>query len=362
MQRRITMKAKKLKSGAWRCQVYIKRTDGTADRSSFTASTKKEAERQAAEYICEMQRTSVDENLTLAEACAKYIEVKSGVLSPASVNTYTGYARTRLGKLQDRRIGGITTADLQLWISDLSAEKSSKYVKNVYGLISSTLHMFIPDRHYDVRLPRKDPNTRGLPEDEDVRALMDSADPVLRKCIALAAIGTLRRGEISALKFQDIDYKNCTIRVHSDMVKDVDGHSYVYKDMPKTDQSIRTVTYPKEVIAMLGIGAPDAYVIGLNPNMITKRFDHLRDKLGIPIRFHDLRAYAASVMMTIGIPRTYIEETGGWKHGSIVLDEHYLRTFQSKKDRFAEQAAGKFKDILTTHENTHDTQESKAQS
>lgn len=348
------MKAKKLPSGMWRCQVKVKRKDGTQDRSSFTAGTRKEAERMAAEYVCEAQRTTADGSLTLSEAVFRYIDARSGVLSPASVNTYTGYARTRLGVLKDRRISSITTADLQLWVSDLAEERSPKYVKNVYGLISSTLAMFLPDQTFRVRLPHRPAKTRRLPEDDEVQRLMDVADPVLKKCIVLAATGTLRRGEIAALRYADIDYKACTVRIHADMIKSEDGHSWIYKDMPKTAQSIRTVKYPKEVIQMLGIGAPDAYVIGLNPNMITRRFCHLRDKLGIRIRFHDLRAYAASVMMLIGIPRTYIEEAGGWKHGSTVLDEHYLRTFQSKKDDFSQQTAEYFRTALRAHEKAHD--------
>ncbi len=354
------MKARKLPSGKWRCQAYVTRGDGTVDRKSFTAATRKEAERLAAEYACEAQRVLVDANLTLQEAVERYIAAKAGVLSPASVNTYTGYARTRLGALKDRRISSITTADLQLWVSDLAEERSAKYVKNVYGLISSTLAMFMPDQTFRVRLPYHPGTVKPLPKDDEVRKLMDNADPVLKKCIVLSAVGTLRRGEIAALKFADLDYRVCAARIHADMVKSEDGHSWVYKDMPKTAQSIRTVTYPKEIMDLLGIGAPDAYVIGLNPNMITRRFCRLRDKLGIGIRFHDLRAYAASVMMSIGIPRTYIEESGGWKHGSTVLDRHYLRTFQSKKDDFSEQTAEYFRDaLITTHETTHESAEAK---
>ena len=70
-------KAKKLNSGSWRVQIQI---DGK--RYSCTAPTKKEAQDQAKQIFAgvEMEKRLP---LTVGKAMDKYIEEKTGVLSPS---------------------------------------------------------------------------------------------------------------------------------------------------------------------------------------------------------------------------------------------------------------------------------------
>ncbi len=101
----------------------------------------------------------------------------------------------------------------------------------------------------------------------------------------------MRRGEISALKYSDIE-KN-TLYIHADLVKDKSG-VWIYKE-PKTPDSIRYKTIPHEIIDLMGNGKPDEYVIKWTPDSITKRFINFRKTQGLDIRFHDLRHYYASI-------------------------------------------------------------------
>ena len=85
-------KAKRLPSGSWRVQVYAgKALDGKPIRESFTAPTKKEAEYMAAQW--QLQRSARPEDYTVAEAISAYIDAKSAILSPSTVQKYKSLAR-----------------------------------------------------------------------------------------------------------------------------------------------------------------------------------------------------------------------------------------------------------------------------
>lgn len=58
----------------------------------------------------------------------------------------------------------------------------------------------------------------------------------------------LRKGELLALHWDDIDFENCTISVSKSVAKTEQGVGY---KCPKTKTSIRTVPIPKEIIPLL---------------------------------------------------------------------------------------------------------------
>ena len=349
-------KAKKLPSGKWRCQVHIKREDGSLDRTSFTASSRSEAERMARQYEAEADRYGDISTLTLSQAISSYISRKSHTLSPASVREYRRKAKRYYGEVGRIRLNKITQADLQLFVDRLAAQGlSAKSIRDIYGLASAALGLFLPQYHFKATIPQAAPRESTTPDDASVQQLIDAADPQLRLCIILSALGTMRRGEVCALRYGDVSRDMCLIRVHADMVED-ENKDWIIKDMPKTAQSIRGIYYPAEVIAMIGDGDPEELVVGLNPNQVTKRFIRLRNRLGLSCRYHDLRHYAASVMESIGIPRTYIEKTGGWSKGSSVLTRTYLETMESYRIKYGERTAEHFREAVlskNTHENTH---------
>lgn len=352
------MKAWKIPSGKWRSQVYIVRRDKTVDRKSFTAPTKAEAVRLAKEYEVSHVDLAGSDLLPLSDACQRYIDSRAGVLSPTTITAYRSYLATHIrpAAVGDMPIGTIDNADLQYFISLLAASHTPKSVRNIYGLISSTLKVFLPEKTYRVTLPARRPVSRSIPTDRQVSALIMEADPELRKAILLAAVGTLRRGEVCALKYKDISYDLCRIYVHADLIQNEDS-SWIYKDMPKTVSSIRCVTLPRDVIDALGHGEPEDYVVPINPHVLTTRFCDLRDRLGFQCRFHDLRHYSASIMHAIGIPDAYIELAGGWRSGSGVLKQIYENPLDDKKLSFTSKVNHYFEQkILKNYsQTTHDT-------
>lgn len=183
-----------------------------------------------------------------------------------------------------------------------------------------------------------------------VRDLYESADDELRKCIALAAFGSLRRGEICALKHKDLN--GLVLSVHADMVKDEAG-AWVYKDFPKTSESIRSVILPQEVVDLLGDGIDEDYIISISPSRVSDRFIKLRTRLGYDVRFHDMRHYYASIGAVLQVPNSFLSQFGGWRPDSPILVNTYQNVISSEADRYAQVMTDHFSQVLSPHEIPH---------
>ena len=338
-------KAKKLKSGHWRVQVFSHYDYVGGQKKpryrSFTASTRVEAEMMAASFAADKERFA-NGSLSIGEAVDKYIADKEPVLSPSTVRSYLGI-RKRLDIIEHIKVDALTSADLQHWVSILSAQIAPKSVKNAYALVTAAVSIYV-DKIFRVTLPARKPLQYDVPTDAGVEALMAEARHDLKIAIALAAIGTLRRGEICALKYKDImrDFK--AIYVHSDMVLNKDN-VWIHKEMPKTADSVRRVTLPDEVIELLGDGEPEEYILKCSPAAVSDAFGRLRNKVGLKCRFHDLRHYAASILHAIGVPDQYIMERGGWSTDGT-LKAVYRNTLSDKSLEYQGKANDYFSSKL----------------
>lgn len=335
--------AKKLPSGAYNVRVYSHTENSKKIYESFTADTKAEAELKASEWQHQKSRR-VRADLTVKEAIEGYIKAKEGVLSPSTVRGYYKMLRNNFDLIGRRQIRKLTSEDLQIFISCLSREMSPKSVRNIYALLTASFALYAPDLSFKVSLPKKVNKRPISPSDGDIQALFKAASPELKKCIALAAFGSLRRGEICALTFGDIEGN--TVHITKDMVQDKDNQ-WVIKNMPKTSDSIRDVSYPDEVIELLGHGEKEEKVIKYqNPGSITQCFTKLRNRLGLDIHFHSLRAYFCSIGAVLNIPTNYLEDFGGWKRGSAVMKEHYQNNIVSMSEVYAKKMQKHFAGLL----------------
>ena len=336
--------ARKLPSGSWRCRVYTgKDAAGKNMYKSFTARTKREAELKATQYLNSPELQKHKNTVTVSDALERYITAKAGVLSPSSIRGYRQMQRRYYGSIGNADVYRLTTEDLQRFVSSIAGTVSAKTVSNVYGLLSSAVGMFRPDASFRVSLPKKVRQKRSSPTNRDIISLFGSADGDLKVCIALAAFGSLRRGEICALQYGDLD--GCVLYVHADMVKNSEN-KFVYKEIPKTSDSVRRVVLPEMVVQLLGSGAPDEFIIKKTPNAVTSAFMKLRNRLGLGIRFHDLRHYYASIGAVLGVPDTYMSDFGGWRRGSGVLKEVYQDVMEDAGMEYRQKMNDHFSSLI----------------
>lgn len=324
------MKAKKLPSGSWRCQAYVGERNGKKMRKSFTAPTKKEAEFLANQYIHEMDAYFSD-NCTVADAIDRYITARESVLSPSTIKGYRRSQEKDFASINHFSVQVLSSEHIQRFINEISVGRSPKTVKNIWGLLRAALKAVNPTRSYFVTLPQSEQIEYSIPTDEDVKNMLNIADPEMKKAIILAAVGTMRRGEISAVEYSDL--KGNVLHVHSDMVITPEN-TYVIKPVPKTSASDRYISFSDSVINQLGDGK--GRIVNLDPMQISHRFKTIKKKAGVNCRFHDLRHYAASIMHAIGVPDQYIMERGGWSSDSV-LKSVYRNTLSDKSKEFSDK-------------------------
>ena len=113
------MKAVKTKSGKWHCRVVDHyEYEGKKRRivfASITRDTKQEALRAAYAYKKDQKRPA---GMTVGEAVEKYVEVKTPVLSPATLRGYDIHSRLSYNLIRDLPLSELTSELLQEWVSD----------------------------------------------------------------------------------------------------------------------------------------------------------------------------------------------------------------------------------------------------
>jgi integrase len=333
--------ARVLPSGSWRVRAYIgKDANGKPKYKSFTASTKKEAELMALQYEETVQKQDME--VTVNDAITNYINVKSKILSPATIRGYLNWQRNTLKGISQVRIKDLNSSIVQKWLGDLSVDHSPKTVKNAYGLLTATLDWFYPDIHLKVKLPQKESGNLYVPTDDNIKTLLSyfkENDKDMYIACMLAAFGTLRRSEVCALTADDISGN--TITVNKAVVLDR-NKEWITKST-KTTSSERTILMPEHVMKVLPKKGP---IVNMHPNNITDRFGDALKKLDVPhFRFHDLRHYSASVMHAIGIPDVYIMERGGWSTPHV-MQKVYRHALADKVDPMALKAVSAFQNTF----------------
>lgn len=343
-------KAKKLPSGNWRVRAYSHTTpDGVRHYESFTASTKQEAEMQASKWANSKTRTP--SNKTVAQCIDEYITVKTKALSPSTIRAYRNMQKKYYKEIANIKICKLTNVDVQGMINNLIGSVSEKTIKNIYTLFTASVRFCSKDITFNVSLPKKEivddikeVESKGAPKNDDVILLYKMASPWLQKCIALAAFSGMRRGEIAALKYKDILRDRNKIFVHTAYAMD-ENNEWVLK-APKTEGSVRLANVPKEVIELLGDGDSEEFIIGYNPNTISKMFIKLRQRFGVDIRFHDLRHYYASIGNVLGVPDVTLADFAGWEHNSPIIKDTYQERITDISEGYAKKMNNYFSNLI----------------
>lgn len=329
-------KAKKLPSGSWRCRVYSHTDEnGHKHQESFTAPTKAEAEMMAAEYAASKKRRA-RHDLTVSEAIEGYITAREAVSSPSTIRGYKQMQRNYYDSIGQLKVRNLTSEDMQLFISELvKKDLSPKSIRNIYGLLTASVALYDDKLTFRVKLPAKQKKRPQSPSDDAVARLYEAASDKMKICIALGC-RSVRRGEISALKYEDI--VDGVAHIHADMVKNSDG-KWIYKEIPKTEGSDRYIKVPD-------FGSGKGYIVDWTPDSITKRFIELRNSLGLTIRFHDLRHYFASTAAVLQIPDIYTADMGGWNRDGSTMKKVYQNNIKSMSDYYANKLEDHISGIL----------------
>lgn len=282
--------------------------------------TKKQA-RQLIDEKIKTNTVSNDLRDTFATSADKYIKIKYNVLSPSTIRAYYSMLSNMSDTFKRRKTADITQEDVQKEINDYTVGHSPKSTANLHGFISAILGIYRPNLILHTTLPQKVKYEAVTPSEDTIKRLLSEIKGSDFEIAFRLGVYGLRRGEICALTSDDLEGN--LLSINKSKVRDEHGQ-WVIKPIPKTTGSQRTI-YIDDDLADLLRAAGDAYP--KNPNKLNQKLTSILTALGVPVfRFHDLRAYYASMAHALGIPDAYIMANGGWTSTNI-LNRVYKRTF-----------------------------------
>lgn len=316
----------KLKSGSYRISKVFKgkRYRMTLDRKP----SKSEADKLLWSLIEENPEKGPYKEFQ--NAAEDYIKSKDNVLSPSTINNYYSVLRNIPENFKIRPISAISNQDIQICVNEYSKAHSAKSVRNMSGFISAVMKSVKPNFSSNVTLPQKVPKDFYVPEDSDIKKILDYS--VKSRYIIpmwLATYG-LRRSEIGALLTSDLSEDNI-ITVNKAKVLDK-NRQWVIKTT-KTVQSIRKIKVLEEVADLIR-ALPEGPIYTGSLGQLNEYLQATQKKLGIPrFNLHLMRHYFASTAREI-MPDSYVEKLGGWKAGSQIMKKVY----DYQKDKQAQEA------------------------
>ena len=203
-----------------------------------------------------------------------------------------------------------------------------------------------------VEAPRpRHPEMRTWTAEEARAFLAATADHELAALWRLALTTGMRRGELLALRWQDVDLDRRQLAVRRTLSRGPDG---LYFSEPKTRAGQRSIALPSSAVVALRehrrrqlerrlvlgsawhetdlvFGRGDGQV--LHPNVVHATFRCLVDRLGLPrIRFHDLRHTAATLMLADGVHPKVVQERLGHATISMALDRYSHVTMDMQRE------------------------------
>jgi integrase len=176
------------------------------------------------------------------------------------------------------------------------------------------------------------------------RAGEDAQDAEL---VRVAAYAGLRRGELVALRWRDVDFVGRKLIVRRALSGEIELRSTKTRrarEVPLPDQAAAAL----ERLSRRGeFTAPDDYVFAnrfgrrLDPSALRRRFERARDAATLePLRFHDLRHTYGSLLVAGGIDLPSVKAAMG--HSRLSTTERYLhaRPAGELADRFTRALGG----------------------
>jgi integrase len=305
----------------------------------------------------------------------RYLLVEPGTPYRRGQGTHTGTIMALLG---DRPASEVTTREIndllatvaKTGVSPRTVNKHRQLISAIFGFACQEATFGLPKNPASASDRRAEPEparldfysseevealarslATGLHRDPEAPAVSD-AELVARRAedrqdgelVRVAAYAGLRRGELVALRWRDVDFVRRKIVVRRAVSANVDTKS----TKSTKSRRAREVPLPDQAAGALDrlsqrgdFTSPDDYVFAnrlgrrLDGSAVRRRVERARDAMRLrPMRFHDLRHTYGSLLVAGGVDLASVKAAMG--HSRLATTERYLhaRSASELADRF----------------------------
>jgi integrase len=358
---------------------------GERNRLSKTYTTKKEAEYQRTKMLNELNhRTYIGEsNTVLKTYMDEWLEVfVKPYISPSTYEKYLSQINNHiypaLGRL---KLQNIIASDIQKLYNTLNVKSpvsgkalAPKTIKNIHLNISACLDRAVKDDLIrknpckDVILPKRKKSPIKVYDRQETAKLLEVVRDTDMELVVNMLIGLgLRRGELLAVTWNDLDTTNGTLSINKNVIF-VKGESIVKE--PKAEAGVRVLTVPKILLDLLnkwrknyimnkfkhGADFHDTNLIickpegsPYHPDTITAKFDKLLKQNGLRHqRLHDLRHLNATLMLASNVSAKIAQQRLGHASYQITMDL-YTHVLNDLEQDSADKIDNEINSILSLH-------------
>jgi len=334
--------------GKWVAAAYVPVTTGGRRRVTKYGGTRAEASSKLREVLDKAEKNipAVSKSPSVAAYLGEWLTHLKPLVRPS---TWVGYETNvrlhivpRIGK---KKLTTLSVRDVRLMVDSLRADgHKPRVTQYAHATLRSALEHAMREELVSrnvaklVRVERPAKLTEHEPMTvEEATAFLAAVrgDRLEALWTVILMLG-LRRSEICAVEWEDVDFVRGTLRV----AKSLHRSEGALRELPtKTRRSNRTVPLPARVryalaqhqVAAQRVGAepgrpsrPAGYVFvtrngtPFEPRNVTRMFGDLCEAHGIrPVRLHDLRHTCVSLLLALGVhPRTVMEIVG---HSAIEM-------------------------------------------
>ena len=363
----------KRNDGRWVAVVNLGYQNGRRGRKSFYGDTRREVQERLTQVLRDQQQglPVATERQTVGQFLQNWlIESVKPAVRPMSYIRYEQLVRIHLspalGKIPLQKLAPQhVQALLNQKLAEGLSPRTVQYVRATLRFaLNQALRWGLVARNAAalVDSPQVKRPEIGILDVDQARKLLESVKGHRLEALYSVALALgLRQGEALALRWQDVNFENQTLRVTAALQR-IDGRLQFVE--PKTSQSRRTINLPAVIVTALrehrirqleeklfagsrwqesGLLFTSSIGTPLDGCNVTKGFQKMLERAGLPkIRFHDLRHTCASLLLAQGVhPRAIMETLG---HSQISLT---MNTYSHVMPAIRKEVADRMDEILT---------------
>ena len=363
---------RKIDKTTWEVTVYVGRdAKGIMQRKYATCRSEKEAKDKARELEGDKAKRDLSNisMMKMTDWMDMWMEVNRPLLSPTTIKAYTMYIEKHfIPAFGKDKLCDITDVHIKSYIADNLADLSPTTVRKHFFTLQKILRDGLKHGSpmVGIKPPKKFDYKPTVPTEEQFKRIRQEFAAISLEheaVILLAGWCGMRRGEIFALKWDDIDDKKGSIRIDEALALTEEEYRFEVK-APKSTNGVRIVAAPDILIGLLkrikknpakpkrkkrvvqidskkqeADISPNVFSItpGSWSNLYAKI---IREKKLPKVRFHDLRHYHASILYKNNVPDLYAAERLG--HDIWVLKKIYQHLGLEEKQEMDDKVRGLF--------------------